>query len=331
MDIKQTPENFHDWIPIRFYPQANRFLVDWCYIGKERFTDSFFDSTIERRFRKPFNLLFRHQTPVEFLGELNAASPGIAPTGFIFHLSRCGSTLISQMLAALPQNIVLSEPPPIDMILRANFKNPAVTDEQRIMWLKWMMNTFGQKRNAEEKHLFIKFDSWSSLDLSLIKQAFPGVPWIFLYRNPVEVIVSHTRQRGAQMIPGVVKQILPELDLIDAVQMPPEEYCARVLARICESALMNLPNRNARIVNYTQLPEAVTSTISEHFRVDYSSADVERMKNAARFNAKTPQMNFAADSEEKKNEASGAARQAAEKWVNPLYGKLETMRREFAG
>ena len=40
-----------------------------------------------------------------------AAEPGIDPTGFIFHLARCGSTLVSQMLAALPEHIVLSEAP----------------------------------------------------------------------------------------------------------------------------------------------------------------------------------------------------------------------------
>lgn len=299
-------------------------------MGNERFADSFFDDTIERRFRKPFNLLFRHQTPVEFLDELNDASPGIPPTAFVFHLSRCGSTLISQMLAAVPQNIVLSEPPPIDMILRSNHKNPLVGDERRVEWLRWMINAFGQKRNIEERHLYIKFDSWSALDLSLIEQAFPRVPWIFLYRNPIEVIVSHIRQRGMQMIPGVVKQILPELNLTDAVRMPSEEYCARVLARICETILANLPNRNALLVNYTQLPEVVASIVSGHFRVAYSTEEIERMNQAARFNAKTPQLNFVADTEQKRNEAGDAARQAAEKWVNPLYEKLEAMRVESA-
>jgi hypothetical protein len=328
MDMNAEPESFSDWLPVRVYWQENRAFVDWCCVGKERFREPFFDQTIERRFRQPFNLLFRHQTPIEFLGELNARLPALAPTGFIFHMSRCGSTLISQMLAALDQNVVMSEPPPVDFILRANLKGAEITDERRIAWLQWIIGALGQKRNREEEHFFVKFDSWNTLDLAIIKRAFPAVPWIFSYRNPVEVIVSHLRLRGAQMIPGVVGNLLPDVDLADVLPMPAEEYCARVLARICASALEHLPHQNARLVNYTELPAAVTSTVTEHFRLAYAPEDVERMKLAAQFNAKTPQMNFVADSETKKKQASAAAREAAEKWVNPLYEKLESLRRK---
>ena len=81
-------------------------MVDWGCLGKERFTDPLFEQTIDVCLRHPFNLLFRHQTPIELLGEVAATFPMVPPSGFIFHLSRCGSTLVSQMLAALPQNIV---------------------------------------------------------------------------------------------------------------------------------------------------------------------------------------------------------------------------------
>lgn len=327
--MNTAPEMFSGWLPVRVYWQKNQLSVDWCCVGKTRFREPFFDLTIERRFRQPFNLLFRQQTPIEFLGEINARLPTLAPAGFIFHLSRCGSTLVSQMLAALDRNIVISEPPPINSILRANFKNPEVTDEQRVIWLQWLIGALAQQRNPEEEHFFVKFDSWNTLDLAIIKRAFPGVPWIFLYRNPVEVIVSHIRQRGAQMIPGVVVQMLPGLKLADVLSMPAEEYCARVLARICESALAQLPNQNARPINYTELPAAATSTILEHFRLDYAPEEVEQMKLSAQFNSKMPQINFVADSETKQNQASAAAREAAEKWVNPLYEKLENLRRAF--
>ncbi|MDQ3797870.1 MAG: sulfotransferase family protein [Acidobacteriota bacterium] len=326
------PEALRNWMPVRVYWQENCAFVDWCYMGETRFTEPFFDQTIERCFREPFSLLFRHQTPIEFLGELNASARReiLAPSGFIFHLSRCGSTLVSQMLAATGQTVVLSEPPPVDSVLRANFKNPEITDERRIEWLQWIIGALGRKRNDAERHYFIKFDSWSTLEMALIGRAFPAVPWIFLYRNPVEVIASHLKQRGAQMIPGVVQQILPGLNLTDVLQMSPEEYCARVLAQICEAALESLPNRNARLINYTQLPEAVTSIVTNHFRAEYAPEDIEKMRAAAQFNAKTPQMNFVPDSETKKKQASEAAHQAAEKWVNPLYEKLESARRDFA-
>jgi len=320
-------EKFRDWMPIRVYFREQQLFVDWCYMGAERFTEPFFDNTIGQRLRTPFNLLFRHQTPVEFLGEFCGQSPGLAPNGFIFHMSRCGSTLVSQMLAALAQNVVISEAPPIDFILRSHTKNPAITDEQRIKWLKWMVGAFWQKR-TDEKYYFIKFDSWSILDLDLIERAFPEVPWIFLYRNPVEVIVSQMRRRGALMLPGAVGQILPSLDLTKVLQMSSEEYCARVLAQTCESAINQAENRNALMINYNQLPGAVVSAMLEHFRIDYAPEEIEQIKSATQFDAKTPQLMFTPDSETKKNEASAAAREAAEKWVNPLYQQLEKIRCE---
>lgn len=323
MDLREF-EKFRDWVPVRCFQQETNAFVDWCFLEKVRLTEPFFDDSIARRFRQPFNLLFRHQTPIEFLGELNEYSEGLKPTGFIFHLSRCGSTLVSQMLAALPENIVISEASPIDFVVRA--KN--IDDETKIEWLRWMVGALGQRRNEPEKHYFIKFDSWNTLEINLVKRAFPDVPWIFLYRNPVEIIVSHLRQRGAQMIPGLIREILPELGFEASLEMPPEEYCARVLEKICRSALESLQTGDGLAVNYTELPDAVDSKILEHFNIEFSENDRDIMFAATKFNAKSPQMNFAPDSEQKKKEAGAAALAAAEKFVNPIYEALENLRKK---
>ncbi len=322
--MKPAPENFADWTPVRFYRREEGSFVDWCYIGEDRFTRPFFEDTVSRRMSDPFNLLFRHQTPIEFLGEINETLPGISPTGFIFHMSRCGSTLASRMLAALPQNIVISEAPPIDSILRGN---PRIPDEQRVRWLRWMIGTFGRKRTAGEKHYFIKFDSWSAMRLDLVREAFPGVPWIFLYRDPVEVMVSQMRQRGAQMIPGALGLLLPGLTLAGILRMSPEEYCGRVLEKICESFLEHAADPKGIAVNYTELPAAATGRILEHFGVSYSPEDIAKMTAITQFNAKTPGIDFTADGKEKRDEASEIAREIAAVRLNPLYEKMEAIRR----
>jgi hypothetical protein len=36
------------------------------------------------------------------------------PDGFVFHMSRCGSTLVAQMLAVVPDHVVVSEAEPLD-------------------------------------------------------------------------------------------------------------------------------------------------------------------------------------------------------------------------
>lgn len=317
-------EEMAGWTPIRLYWQQSSAMVDWCYRGERPYSDPFFDQTIEACLRHPFNMLFRHQTPVEALRQCYEARPGLPPSGFIFHLSRCGSTLVSQMLSSLTQNVVIAEAPPIDSVLRARSHN--VSDETRACWLRWMISALGQRQTGEERNLFIKFDSWSILDLKNIKQAFPDVRWIFLYRNPVEVMVSQFRRRGAHLVPGVLDAEILGMDYPSVLQMQPEEYCARVLAAVCDAALRHHDSSSAMLINYSQLPGVVWSSLLDFFHVEYTAADIDRMRRTSQFDAKNPSLQFVNDTEVKNREASQQVRRMADRWLMPLYERLEALR-----
>ena len=318
-------DQFADWMPIRVYRAGGQTMVDWCYLGASRFTAPFFTDTIEQRLFTPFNLLFRRQTPIEALAELQAVSPGLAPTGFIFHMSRCGSTLVSQMLAALPQNIVISEAVPIDLVLGANSFQPGVTDEERVDWLRGIIGALARPRASQEKNFFIKFDSWHVLELALIERAFPGVPWIFLYRNPVEVIVSQHRQHGVHIVPGLLDPGRLGLDWPGLTGTSLQEYEVRVLARLCQAALQ-FRGAAGLMVNYRQLPDAVYSIIARHFRIEFSPHEIECMRQAAQFDAKDPSQRFEADTRKKNLAAADWMRQLAAQHLDPLYAQLESTR-----
>src|SRR5438132_1508864 len=179
MDRLIDAAQLEGWIPLRLYWRDERPMVDWCYLGRRRFDASFFEQTVNKCMGLPFNLLFRHQTPIEVLGSLDQVRPGLMPIGFIFHMSRSGSTLISRLFASLPRNIIISEARPIDFTLRSHPRRVAVTDEQRISWLRWIVSALAQPRIGNEEHFLIKFDAWNIVQLPLIRQAFPAVPWIF--------------------------------------------------------------------------------------------------------------------------------------------------------
>lgn len=317
LDIKK----FEDWLPVRLYERDGGIFADWIFLGRKRFTEPFHDSTLEMRMYDHFNVLFQRRTPFEFLGEFYEKSPGIAPNGLIFHISRCGSTLVTQMLAALEKNIVISECSLLERILGAG-----VSDEQKIEWFRWMVNAHAQKRFPSEENLFIKFDSWSIFDLPLIEKAFPGVPWIFMYREPVEVLVSQVRMAGMQMIPGQIGAIFPGMDVHQILEFSTEERYARTIAAFCQAGIENAANPLGRFINYTQLPEAVTGEICEHFNLKFSAEDIEKMKDSSKRNAKNPREKFSADGEEKRNEANEQLVQLAEKFVKPLYAQLENIR-----
>ncbi|HEX8852620.1 MAG TPA: sulfotransferase [Pyrinomonadaceae bacterium] len=313
----------HGWTPIRIYFDGGRAFVDWCETRDVRFTDPFFEQTITRCLRRPFNQLFRHQTPVEQLLARQAVSRSLAPSGFIFHTSRCGSTLVAQMLAALPQNLVISEAGPIDTILRADERLRGLPEETRIEWLRALLSALCERRGDELQHCFVKLDSWHTLDIKLLRRAFPGVPFVFLYREPVEVIVSHLRRRGAQMIPGVLDPARLSLEASSVGSMPPEEYCARVLGAMCRAALTDCEDASMLLVNYRELPGAVCTRLTAWLGAHYTDAERERMACAAQFDAKNPVLPFADDTEAKRREAGEAVRRAADAWVRPFYEALE--------
>jgi hypothetical protein len=316
------------WLPIRLYWQREQPMLDWCYFGQRRLTEPFFDQTIDVALRQPFNLLFRHQTPLAALAELYERDPGLPPSGFIFHVSRCGSTLVAQALATLAQTIVVAEAGPIDGVLQAHHHAPAISDAQRIAWLRWMVGAFGRPRSGQERHLVIKFDSWHTHDLPLIRRAFPEVPWIFVYRDPIEVLVSHGRMPGLQMVPGLVDPRALGLDPATIFELPQLEYRARVLAGIYQAATEHTPTLGGRLVPYHTLPGAIWDSLLSYFKIEHSADDVERLRQTAQRNAKRPTQPFADDTTDKQQAASAELRALADRWVRPHYERLEALYRQ---
>jgi len=326
VDLTITPEHLDGWIPIRVYCNDHRPFVDWCWIGTRRFTEPFFDHTIEAVLRLPFSTLFRPQTSIDMLHERYETNRGLEPQGFIFHMSRCGSTLVSQMLSSLPNTLMISEAGSIDSVLRLRFVDSALTPEDRAKILKWIVGILGQRRCGDEEHFFIKFDSWASLDLPSIHRAFPSVPWIFVFRNPIEVIVSQLAHRGAHMVPGAIQPELFGMTIESVYQMRPEEYCSRVLASICQAVLDHHSICPGKMINYRDLPEAVFDQIAPFFGLKLSETDRATMRRVMLRDAKNPDMGFSTDSHAKRDMATERARKSTDRWLSPVYDQLETLR-----
>ena len=321
---RETPLPPKGWLPVRASWHDGQLYVHWSYFGDRRLCDPFFEGDVQRALFKPFNRLFRYATPIAKLADWLQAHPGLRPSGFIFHMSRCGSTLVSQMLAALARNIVISEADPIDAVVRARQARPDVREDQQTRWLRWMIGALGQPRGGERNY-FVKLDCWHTLALPLFRRAFPDVPWVFLYRDPIEVLASQMRMPGMQMIPGALGADLFGIALSDRVQSP-EDYCARVLARICEPVLQQYSKGKTLLVDYRQLPQAVWTTIMPHFGIECSDSDRTTMAEAARYDAKTPSIEFTPDTDSKRQDATGAIRAAADEWLGELYHRLEALR-----
>jgi hypothetical protein len=328
--VNETPEPPVGWLPTRAAPHAGALYVHWAYFGARRLRQPFFESEVHSCAFQPPNRLLRYVTSIEKLAAWLERRPYLQPSGFIFHMSRCGSTLVSQMLAALPSNLVISEASPIDTVVQASHGWPDLDEARHAAWLSSIVGAFGQQRGGDERRYFVKLDCWHTLALPLFRRAFPAVPWVFLYRDPVEVLASQVSQPGTQMLP---RGIGPDLYGIERSYGPgaAEDYYARVLAKVCEPVLRHYGQGGALLVNYRELPQALFTAILPHFGVACGEADRAAMTEATRYDAKTPSLTFAPDSEAKQRGASAATRAAAERWLHDPYSRLEALRAARTG
>ena len=261
------------WTPIRVRPNRGEPLVDWAIV-EERFTDPFFEQTADRAMRRPFNRVFARSTTLDALRQLGAHEPPLAPNGFVFHMSRCGSTLVAQMLAALPASIVVSEAQPLDAIV-ALCRADRLSENDAVLTLRGALSALGRPRLGERR-LFVKFHASHVHELPMVAQAFPGVPWVFLFREPRAVLSSQAQTLGAEAFAG------------ETGVVPDEELAAGAVAAYCEAALRHASIGRSSFVDYARLPDAVVDEILPFFGVDLGDGDAERLNEIARRDTKRP-------------------------------------------
>ncbi|MFJ2320830.1 MULTISPECIES: sulfotransferase family protein [unclassified Pseudomonas] len=308
--------NLDGWLPIGIWPIAGQWQVDWCWFGDRPLHQPFFRDAVDDALRLPFNQAFRRQTPLAALSDWHAQSPGLAPSAFILHASRCGSTLISQMLARLDDHIVISEPPPLDALLRSDLPAP-----ERQAAINGLLSAYGQRRRGEEQRLVIKLDAWNIGEWSLLQECFPHTPWLFVYRDPLEIAVSHLRRPGMHMVPGMLGDCVLEDGLPFAGR---EDFIARRLGRLLEAGLIHCRDSGGLPVNYSELPEAMAGRLARFFRLD----DVQRQQvfAAVDLHAKQPSQPFVADGEDKRREASALLEERVRYFAQRSFLDLELLR-----
>jgi hypothetical protein len=269
------------WTPVRFFARADQPWAEWIETGGRPFTEPFFEDTVAGYLRAPFARFSRCEAP---LAESQGARE---PLGFLFHMSRCGSTLAAQMLKTLPGVSVFSEPAPVDQAVQAG--NPE--------WLRRIVAALGT-----ERQFLVKLDAWHIHALPLIREAFPRVPWVFLYRDPAEVLQSQLRGPGRHCVPGMVDAAHLRVDPADCPVWDLPGWSARVTGAILRSAAAFREAPGGLFVDYAELPEAVISRIAPHFGIVLTEDDAERMRAKANFDSKSPGVPFSSSGKPQRHE-----------------------------
>ena len=350
------PKELQGWTPIRLLWYFENPSVAWLDLGQTPFTDTTAIRTICRSWRKQ-NRPQPVWTNLDTLIALKDISPGLKPKGFFFNTWKCGSTLLSKMICSLERNLVISESQVIrDAAIFSHFLTGSdrASDSFRIELLQSAISALGQPRLGVEENYIVRFDRPSIVDLPLIRRAFPETPIIFLYRHPVEVMVSMLTQnrpilkelkknsflfkRRLNSSAIDLNRISPEkahllnqiLDLSssDIKAMSYEELEARLLGLFFEMSTHYIDQKTL-VVNYDQLlSESCLSKILEFYQIQVSANEKETMLKQLQSYSKEDMRNrkYKDDRAEKQKIASGKMLDSVEKWAMASYRNLERMK-----
>jgi hypothetical protein len=308
------------WTPVALGLAPEGGTVDWGDLAGWRFAEPFFDQTVDRWAGGSEARLVRTD-----LGALEAldGAPSLDPSALIFHLSRCGSTLVSRLLAQLPGTLVIVEPRPVNTLLIAD---PAMLDEsEAARLLRLLVRALGRRRFEDERHYVLKLSSWNVARLDLFRRAFPGVPLIWVQRAPAEVLASTQADppgwSALSRMPAT--QWLFGIPAGEAATLDATGFAARALATLLAKAQTA---EELTVIDYRELPDAIWTRLAPAIGLAPDATDIARLREEARYNAKDPGRRlFGGDPADRPMLPEPLRRFCAER-LEPLYRVLDARR-----
>ncbi len=304
-----------DWLPARAALHPTGLYLALREIRPAELQDPFMQETVAR--------IPAHESVVQIAREdVGRGTAGTGPAGIVFHVARCGSTLVSQLLKQHVGVVVYAEPLPVNEILLPPHKWPRA---ELVAALRSLGAAFA--RHAGKPWVW-KLTSWNTLYCDLVAEAFPQAPWVLVLRDPVEVSVS-LLERPAGWIWDGGQPAVPFARAIDpqGASRSREEYVARVYGAFCEAAGRLDPARGS-LVDYGSLPGAVWDSVAPRFGLAIDGPARARMREAAGMNSKAPlgrPGKFKGDARAKQRAAGESLRQAIDELARPSLEQLKAL------
>lgn len=244
--------------------------------------------------------------------------------GFIFHMSRCGSTLVTQMLASNDRFFVLSEPTIINSVL-----DPAldIDQEKRSLLLRASVKALASCSPNTCEQVFIKFRSWNILYLDQILTKFPNVSWMFIHRHGLEVLQSvlekppgwlRSRKNYAQYFTNFI-----HVDASSINNINEDEYAIRMLGIFCAIA-GNSDSRKKLFIDYDNLKNKFFDIARRLWSIVFSFEEINIMKSVSNLYSKdvNKMQKFKPDSKLKRTKATKIQEALVDRFVESKRAKL---------
>jgi hypothetical protein len=242
----------------------------------------------------------RFISTLDFLASADRPDDSIHPTGFIFHMGRCGSTLLAKVLARSRSHLVFSEAAPHNQIWRVLNDDPG----RKIEMYRTLLLTMGRPRLPSYRAHIVKFTSFNIVNFELIRAAFPGVPALFLFRDPAQAIDSYRRRNpswmGAEL--GIGKTW----------------HTAEAAVEAFLDAALSIDDPDFRCLNYVHLTPDLLPAILRFFHLDPSTEEARLMASEFAWDSKS-------SSRPRRFDPASGAIAAVSPRLSELYDRLASL------
>lgn len=301
------------WLPVSYSSSEQE--VVWLP-AKGRPVQGYFADYITDVRRGLLASLLKPKTRLKDLLKQQHELAAFQPSGFIFHLSRCGSTLVSRSIAVSESCRVIAE----SELLTAVLQDQQLDEQQRSKVLQLMVTLQGRLK-GKERHLVVKWNAWDLCFIQQIKQLYPRTPLLFLTRQPLDILASHQKSAGWHMVPLPDQLRLFDWPVADCEEGALLHYQQRVLQQLMLWMLHCSDLKQVLMLDYQTLPQAVEEQILPFFNLSFSTGELQMMRQSQQQYSKNPQLLFQPDGWKQKHFGDQQSLELTRQ-LSPLYQQL---------
>jgi hypothetical protein len=314
------------WLPIGFRFNSPAPSVTWLDVGPKKISEPFYGQTIRNARSAPSTS--ERTTGIEKLIQIADSFPSIDPAGIIFHVSRCGSTLLTNAFKAGGECTTLSEASVIESLVRENtFQGVAIgiegVDNIRGRLLRAVVSLYTACFGLP---VVIKAHTTDILLISRLRVTWPSVPFIVNVRNPVEVMASNLAA-PADWLRSIIAPYGEEnvfgFTGPETRQMTMEEYCARGLGRFLEAANAQL-DEQCWVLDYKHMNLENIYKAAQLINLEMPQTHAAQIASAFQTYSKDPAgtRTYVEDGDWKQRTAPPSVHSLAAQWTMGPYQKL---------
>lgn len=295
--------------------------IRWILVKSQSPSDPFFPiwvAALRGRVPRPLE----HETELASLAQCSAHLPEVEPAGIIFHVTRCGSTLLSNAVAAGENVFAVGEGFAFDKMIQLAAHPEPFAASVGARALRDLCKIFAHYRGSPAQQLVLKTGVAQVVGLRAIRSIWPMVPCVMIVRDPVEVVVSNFRHPPSVLLEwyntptSCLAGPVPE----EALGRGIEVFCAWLVGRMCSVAAEQMDAR-CLLLDYLDLTPEAALRVAEFFSVRLTCDGREALRRTFLFDAKRG-IEFKADTDSKKKAATASMAESVARWALAPYEAL---------